>query len=236
MFNRFSFFLDGESCRSHGMVCSGSGVWDAPERDVDIIEIPGRSGTLTVDNGRWKNVTVTYPILITPPFAENSAAARAWLCLPGSRRLEDERYPGVYRMARLRGGITFKPTAKLDAATANVVFDCAPQRWLKSGEDPVVLTAAGTLVNPTQYDALPTITVEGTGAATLTVGEYQLTIDNIDGSITLNSSIQRAYNGTMARDGAVSGVYPVLPAGSTAISWEGSGVTSVTVIPRWWTI
>ena len=31
-------------------------------------------------------------------------------------------------------------------------------------------------------------------------------------------------------------VYPVLPAGSTAISWEGSGVTSVTVIPRWWTI
>ena len=100
----------------------------------------------------------------------------------------------------------------------------------------MILTSAGALVNPTQYDALPTITVEGTGAATLTVGEYQLTIDNIDGSITLKSSIQRAYTGTMARDGAVSGVYPVLPAGSTAISWEGSGVTSVTVIPRWWTI
>ncbi len=236
MFNRFSFFLDGDSCRNHGMVCSGSGVWDAPERDVDIIEIPGRNGTLTIDNGRWKNVSVQYPVLITPPFAEKSALARAWLCsVPGYRRLEDERYPDVYRMARLRGGVTFKPTTKLDAATATITFDCMPQRWLKAGEDPVELTSAGTLTNPTVFDSLPIITVTGSGAATLTVGDYTVSISDISTSITLDSSIQRAYTGSTARDGAVTGLYPVLAAGSNAVSWTGS-VTKVTIIPRWWTI
>ena len=231
------FYYNGHSCAEFNIICSNGGTYDAPERDVTVIEIPGRNGDVTLDNGRWRNASVTFPCYVRRGFAQMAPLIRAWLHgAPGYHRLEDDAHPYEYRMARFVEAVKFEPMYTDKEAELEISFSCQPQRWLKSGEDPVVLTAAGTLVNPTQYDALPTITVEGTGAATLTVGDYEIAIDNIDGSITLNSSIQRAYNGTMARDGAVTGVYPVLPAGSTAISWEGSGVTSVTVFPRWWTI
>lgn len=236
MLNRFSFFLDGESCRTHGMVCSGTGVWDAPERDVEVIEIPGRNGALTIDNGRWKNVTISYPILITPPFPQKSAEARAWLCsAPGYRRLEDERYPEVFRKARLRGGISFKPTEKLDAATATLTFDAMPQRFLKSGEDAVTFSASGSLYNPTRYEALPLIVVNGTGDGTLTVNGNTMTISDISSNVTLDSEICRAYKGTTPKDSTVEGSYPVLVAGANTITFTGD-ITSVVITPRWWTL
>ncbi len=43
-------------------VLSGSGTYGAPERDVEAIAIPGRSGDLIFDNGRFTNAEVFYDI------------------------------------------------------------------------------------------------------------------------------------------------------------------------------
>lgn len=218
------------------MVCSGSGVWDAPERDVETIEIPGRNGELTIDNGRWHNVTVSYPVFIAPPFRENAAAARAWLCrVPGYRRLEDERYPDVFRKARLTGGVEIAPTTDLRAGRATINFSCAPQRWLKCGEVPVTFTGPGALINPTGYEAQPLVVVYGTGSGSVIIGGSTVAISEIGGSITLDTEIQRAYSGMTPKDSVVSGTFPVLGEGTSAISFSG-GVTRVEITPRWWTI
>lgn len=230
------FYLDGRSCADFNIICSNGGTYDAPERDVTIVEIPGRNGELTLDNGRWRNANVTFQCYVRKGFAEMAPQIRAWLHgSPGYRRLEDDAHPYEYRMARFTNAVKFEPMYTDREAELEITFSCQPQRWLKSGEDPVELTAAGALINPTGFDALPIITVTGSGAATLTVGDYTVTISDIDGSITLDSSIQRSYSGSTARDGAVTGIYPILSAGSNAISWTGS-VTKVTIIPRWWTI
>lgn len=230
------FYYDGHCCDEFDIICSNGGTYDAPERDVTVIEIPGRNGELTIDNGRWRNANVTFQCYVRKRFAEKAPQIRAWLHRsPGYRRLEDDAHPLEYRMARFVNAIKFEPMYTDKEAELEITFSCQPQRWLKSGEDPVELTAAGALINPTGFDALPIITVTGSGAATLTVGDYTVTISDIDGSITLDSHIQRSYSGSTARDGAVTGIYPILSAGSNAISWTGS-VTKVTIIPRWWTI
>ena len=53
----------GKCSKDYGLYVSGSGTFNAPERDVDLVEVPGKNGTLVLDNGRFKNIPVTYPAL-----------------------------------------------------------------------------------------------------------------------------------------------------------------------------
>ena len=65
--------FDGESSRTYGVYITGEAVYNAPEREVEMISIPGRSGQLALDKGRFENIEVTYPAGI---FADNEEEAR----------------------------------------------------------------------------------------------------------------------------------------------------------------
>lgn len=232
-----SFTLGGENCRDYGIMVSGEKTFNAPEPDVTVIEIPGRNGSLTIDNGRFKNVTVTYPAVIYGNFANNARRARAWLCsVPGYRRLEDDYDPDTYRMARIKSGLEFSMWANNRAGECKIQFDCLPQRFLKSGENTVTKsTSGGYITNPTQFKALPLIVVYGSGSCTLTVGDYMVEISEIGTSVTMDCEIMRAYNGNTPRDSTITGPFPVLVPGRNNIRFDG-GVTRVEITPRWWII
>ena len=53
--------FDNVSSRTYGVYITGEAVYNAPERDVEMITIPGRSGTFALDNGRFENIEVSYP-------------------------------------------------------------------------------------------------------------------------------------------------------------------------------
>ena len=55
------FIYDGKNSKDYGVYISGMQTYNAPERDVTSLEIPGRNGELTIDNGRYKNINITYP-------------------------------------------------------------------------------------------------------------------------------------------------------------------------------
>ena len=76
---RHYLYFAGRDSREFGIYISGSGTFNAPERDIEFVSVPGRSGDLTIDNGRFLNVTGTYPAFIHQNFAENAAKARLWL-------------------------------------------------------------------------------------------------------------------------------------------------------------
>lgn len=233
-----SFTFGGKNCRSCGVVCSGSGTFGAPERDVTMVEVPGRNGALVIDNGRWKNIQVTYPCSIARDFAANMAALRAWLLSQrGYQRLEDSYDTAHYRMGQFRAELSPEVTTGCRGATFDVVFDCKPQRWLVSGETAVTATNGGELVNPTPFDALPLITVTGSGAGSLTVGGVTVEILSMpESTLTIDCETQNAYSSAGNRNSVINAPeFPVLAAGSTAISWEGS-IISVSVVPRWWTL
>lgn len=230
-----SFSIDGFSAARYGLFVSGSGTYNAPERDVTTVEIPGRNGELTIDNGRFKNITVTYPAFIVGDFQQRAQNIRAWLCsTSGYRRLEDDYDTGHFRMARFINGLEFNTLAQNGAGRCNIQFDCMPQRFLLAGEIPVTLAVGGRITNPTLFDAEPLITVNGNGNITLTVNGKSVVLTGVSGSVTLDCATKRAYNGTTPMDSIMTGEFPVLVPGNNVISWTGSA--NLSIVPRWWTV
>lgn len=138
-----SLVFDGESSRDYGIYITGQAVYNAPERDVEMINIPGRNGSFALDKGRFQNIEVTYPAGIfadnETDFAQGISDFRNFLCSRnGYVRLTDEYNPGEYRMAVYKSGLDVSP-AQLKAGEFDIVFDCKPQRFLTSGEEPITI-------------------------------------------------------------------------------------------------
>lgn len=232
-------WFNGRCSADYGVMVSGQGTFNAPERDVDIEEVPGRNGAVTFDNGRYKNIEVEYQASITRAFRRNAEAVRAWLLAPiGYCRLEDSYHPELFRLARYTGGIEFEMQACNHAGEMKLLFDCKPQRFLKTGEQAIVLTEGRTICNPTAFPALPLIRVYGSGAGTLNVGGTVVKLYDLDpaGYLDLDSEIMDAYEGTINRNGQISAPeFPRLTAGDNAVSWSG-GIAKIQITPRWWTI
>lgn len=176
-----SLIFDGESSRNYGVYITGEAVYNAPERDVEMVSIPGRNGAFALDNGRFENIEVSYPAGIfadnETDFAEAISDFRNFLCSrKGYVRLTDEYNPGEYRMAIYKSGLEVDP-AQLKAGEFEIVFDCKPQRFLTSGETARAVVDGQTLTNPTLFPASPLIKCKGYGG--ISFGGDTITIQQI---------------------------------------------------------
>lgn len=239
------FYLNGHSSRNYGIIMTEPPKIVFAEEEVEPISVAGRSGDLVVSLGRYKNATIPYKCALLPEDDQSLREAAVYalkLLRPSSiyMRLENTYHPESYRMARISDQISITSIVE-QAGTFTVNFDCKPQRFLKAGEHPITMSAAGSLWNPTGFPALPLITVYGSGAGTLTVGEVTVEIKSMEDCIIFDSDPQDAYR--VAASGALENMngninapdFPVLSAGEIPISWTG-GITKVEIIPRWWTL
>ena len=208
-----------------------------PERDYTITHIPGRNGDIIQDNGCYKNVERTYEVSFDVPnedFATYANAVSAWLhSTTGYARLEDSYEPNYYRMATYQESNIFENLYN-KAGTATIVFECKPQRFLKTGDNTITIQNSLTIMNPTGFEAYPLFKVTGTSGV-LTVNGNSITFSSIDGFVMLDCELQDAYKENINKNSTISGTFPVLKTGSNTISWTGD-ITSVTMKPRWWTI
>lgn len=208
-----------------------------PERDYTITHIPGRNGDIIQDNGCYKNVERTYEVSFDAPnedFATYANAVSAWLhSTTGYARLEDSYEPNYYRMATYQESNIFENLYN-QAGTATIVFECKPQRFLKTGDNIITIQNSLTIMNPTGFEAYPLFKVTGTSGV-LTVNGNSITFSSIDDFVMLDCELQDAYKENINKNSAISGTFPVLKTGSNTISWTGD-ISSVTMKPRWWTI
>lgn len=208
-----------------------------PERDYTITHIPGRNGDIIQDNGCYKNVERTYEVSFDAPnedFATYANAVSAWLhSTTGYARLEDSYEPNYYRMATYQESNIFENLYN-QAGTATIVFECKPQRFLKTGDNIIAIQNNLTIMNPTGFEAYPLFKVTGTSGV-LTVNGNSITFSSINGFVMLDCELQDAYKENINKNSTISGTFPVLKSGSNTISWTG-GISSVTMKPRWWTI
>ena len=168
---RHSIIFGGVDSADYGIYIGGEGVFNAPQRDVEMIEIPGRNGAFALDRGRFKNIEVTYTAINHEPdlatFSANLEAFRnALASQKGYQRLEDTFHPDEYRMAAFVNGLEIEPIEYNTAAEFEITFDCKPQRFLTSGETAVTVASGGTLTNPTLFEASPLLEVIGYGDIT----------------------------------------------------------------------
>lgn len=235
---------NGRPLSDFGLYISGHGTFNSPERDITKVEVPGKSGDLIFDNGRFKNITITYiDSFILQNDLDEFAFAKKMRELasfiksnPGYHRLEDTYHPDEYRMASCITSID-PEVYNLVSGVFDLEFDCKPQRFLKSGEKPVEFTANGQLLNPTTLISKPLIRVYGYG--TLGVGEETITITQHSQSyIDIDCDMMNCYCGTVNCNGYVtlsSDEFPVLVPGPNGINFS-SNIVKVVITPRWWFI
>lgn len=201
MYKGFTF--GGISSKDYGVYISGDGVFNAPEKDVEMISIPGRSGSFALDHGRWLNIELAYPAGLfgsdETDFAQAISDLRnALASKKGYQVLEDDYHPGEFRQAIYHSGLEVTP-AQLKAGEFTITFDCKPQRWLTAGQDPVTVTSGDEVNNPTLFDASPLLLVDGYGQITLGNGGI-VSIDNVpvgNTEIAPRSVASGSYTGTI---------------------------------------
>lgn len=233
------FILDGQDSRDFGVYISGSGTFSAPQRAYNMIDVPGRNGALVGSEKRLLNLELTYPGFIYSNFKSNVADFRAFLLsLVGYKRLTDSYHPDEYRMVLFEGGFEPEVTAKNDAGSFDIVFNCKPQRFLLTGEQVTTLTANGTITNPTEFNAQPLLRVYGTGI--LGINSQSVTISSVvsDPYIDIDCEMMDAFYGASNRNEYITLTdynFPVLVPGTNSIAL-GTGITKVEITPRWWTV
>lgn len=217
---------------------SGTGTYDAPERDVELVTIPGRSGSLLIDHDRFLDIEVTYPAYIARTFSNNFDSFRAFMMSQvGYQRLEDTYHPDEFRMALCKGPIEADVYARHTGGAFDLVFICKPQRWLKSGDVWKTYTAQTTIINPTMYPAKPLLRVYGYGQ--LGLGGGTITIaQNANPYVEIDCELEDAYynatncNSLITRN---TDDFPSLPTGTCLIQ-PAATITRVDIKGRWFTI
>lgn len=260
---KHSFTFGGVNTANYGIFISGEGVYNSPERDVTMLTVPGRNGQLTIDNGRFENIEVTYPCFIEAGTGATDISSRirafrnAIGSLTGYQRLEDTYHSDEYRQGIFKAGLNVEPVVYHTGGEFEITFDCKPQRWLVSGETPITLTpgTTETLVNPTNFDAYPILAVTGGAGKHISfaypndLNIYRIAIaagaSIANPPLYIDCELMEAYEISTAgvvtsHNADVSFVSPntgdtIYLKSETAVV-AASGITSATITPRWWRI
>lgn len=256
------FTLDGVDSRDFGVYISGQGTFGAPRKSYIYHSVPGRSGDLIGSEKRFENLELHYPAFIYSNFRQNISDLRNFLLSrEGYVRLEDTYNPNEFRLASYTGEFAPDVTKRNDAGSFDLVFNCMPQRWLKSGETIVEATSSVTLTNPTRFRSKPLVRVYGYGylyfpppagqSRVLTVGISDYTGLGLS-YIDIDCETMQAYNGSTLMNSYVSFYveldgygnrdysvdYPSLPPGASVVSRQtGTAfdhITNYEITPRWW--
>lgn len=230
----------GTSNKDVGMVIEHYPSVIVPERDQVIQEVPGRNGSIVLANGSFKNYEQQYSAFLDSKYIGGLEQVMPnvmdWLLgHEGYQRLEDSYFPDFYRMAFYSGGTSFMNMFN-EYGEGTLTFNCAPEKYYKTGEWPITLSKNQVLLNPSSFAAYPLIVVTGSGSGTLTFNSNSMSISSIGTSVTIDVKLHKAYNGSTSRNNTITGSYENMRLGkSTTITWSG-GITGVDITPRWWTI
>ena len=173
--------INGRDSREFGIYLIDGNIFDYSVRDYQTYQIPGRTGDVSIDHGRWKNITVTFKCAAYDNSRQKLDAWRAFLLsgmgakrelmhastpsgiiypgYNGSYRIETSIEPDVYRIGILKGASSPQLSLQGGGGYVEVSFDCSPKKYLKSGDEKL-LHGNTPLYNPTYYDARPLIKVK----------------------------------------------------------------------------
>ena len=231
----FLMFKDHSSLE-YGLLITEKGSYKGAQRDITYTSIPGRSGDLVTDNGRYKNVKIPYSLALLNTtewgFDELTRLIKGWLLSEqGYFPLWDSYDGKYYRLASYSNEVDIEQELR-DLGKLKLSFNCKPFKYSFEGQRTVEMTAAGTLYNAEQFESKPYIKIVGSGTITLTINSAAVTLSNVDGYIEIDSEMMNAYKGTTAANSQMSGAFPVLAPGKNNIAWTGS-VTRLEIVPRW---
>jgi phage-related protein len=227
------FVFDGFRSDTAGLLVERRRSLGLPQRDVEKISIPGRSGDVLIDHGSYQNVRVAYDCAAR----DNAALERLKQAITagGGYRLLTDSFSPWQRMALYASALDIEELILRRAFRFTITFDCKPQRYYDRAQA-ITGTTSVTITRPagfTQSD--PRIEITGTGSVTLNTPQGNIPLGALTGSAVIDSEAMVAFrNNTNGTRTAIDiPFWPRLTAASTNISATGS-VTNLKIYPGWW--
>ena len=206
-----------------------------PAERGKLVEVPGRNGYLWAADGAFNNVLTRVQCQTTDD--ADMAVVDAWLRGAGELRFSDD----PERFYRARVVKEFSRSAAMNRfvnQAFTVTFDCQPFLYLRGVEDITLDGNPDTVTNPGTYKSAPRIKIAGTGTAVLTIGTQIVEVDDLAGGVIIDSELGECFDltETQLKNSVVTLMdedFPTLQPGTNIISWTGTGVTGITITPRW---
>lgn len=227
------FTFKGTDSRTKNIIVNEYPPRILPKSRTTEITVPGRDGSLTIDEGAYDNIVLTCDCTALPLCDIEQLSA--WL--RGSGDLVFGHYSNRSIRARVDAQISFDKLMRGKAHRGfTIPFVCQPGRYVYPPVADIAVTESGTITNPGTMPAEPKITVVATGEITLTVGNSIMLIEGpeTEWTLVIDSELMDCFDGSMTilRNDWMTGDFPLLKPGANAVNWEGT-VTSVTITPRW---
>ena len=231
------FTFGGVKSSDYGVWINGGGTYNAAKRRYKSYVVPGRNGSLTIDEGAFEEIEHTYPAFIASNFSSNIETFRNLLMSKnGYVRLTDTYHTAEFYRARYMAGLEADVAPGGVGGAFNLTFIRDPRRFLLTGETETTVANGGSISNPTLFESRPLIRVTGYG--TLTIGSDNITIANTYAYVDIDSETQDCYHSTDNANASVSfqtNNFPTLKPGTNNIAYSGH-ISSVKITPRWYIV
>ena len=206
-------------------------------RDAELIEVPGRSGDLVLDKGRFRSVVHSLDCRVIAQNAstmrETVRAIHNWLLSDAQfHEFEWKNDPDYLYFAKVEGSVETNRVIET-FGNSRIDFRFQPIKLLKSGLVEREVTSGSQLTNPFDLAANPTVRIVGSGDMTLQIGESRVVLRGISGGCIIDTENQMitSLDGTRMLFTQMRSLFPVLGAGRNTITFP-SGLRMF-VAPRW---
>lgn len=210
------------------------GNYATPERSIEVVSVAGKNGDVLFDNGKYKDVTVSYHLVIMQDFQKNFLRFRSDIMSLANakyRELTDSFHPETLRYAYLKSIGNPSMSTDGDAGVFIVTFVCKPQRF-DAFETEVEISSSGTILNNTPYKAYPLIMIPAGNAGSFMIGSKTVSVSaHTTEDIIYDTEINEAYSPA----GANMNSYLTLSAGVPVLNVGETGITTdidISIKPR----
>lgn len=228
---RYWLSWNGTNCREKGIRLQEMPQIVRPEERVTHIEIPGRSGELTIteDDDIYNSYIQTIPLIVDN--AADVHEAESWL--RGNGYVTFCSQPELKQKARVINAVEFqKHSWNSSWWEAQAQFYCQPLKELITEESIEVTEDTYWVINPGDVASRPLITIEGSGTISLRISEREMILYNAQSGWVIDCENEWVLNNGVPLTGVYTGEFPRFLPGYNLMQFTGN-VTKLTINGRW---
>lgn len=233
MKDEYYFIFKGKKSTDFGVEIVAFPEIIKPERDIESVEIPGKSGIYHIDNGTYKSYLLSISCCINS-FAKNKQHVDkiiSWLDGFGELIISQEK-DKIYT-ACIKNQIPIRDFIHLFPEFL-ITFEVQPLKKSVNFRNEIVEITKKTIINNIgTVESLPKITIFGSGDVTLKINDEEFSISNINQYITINSEFLEVYKDEENQNNKYNNFdFPKFKQGKNTIDFIGN-VNKIIVGPNW---
>lgn len=212
------FIFNNINSKDRGIIVNTLPPISKAEGSYEEIKVPGRNGTLYIDNKCYDSFT--YEITCTLLSGSNIRSIAKWL--NGSGKLIISTELDKFYNVIIKNQIDFGQIYRVCNEFV-VIFDVEPIAHSVQEKELVLTKETQFIIKESTYDIKPYIRVNGNENITLTINNKSVILNDIEGYIELDCELEEAYKDNLNCNSKVECEdFPVLVPGINNISWIGN--------------